>query len=41
MSNWNKHINEFFNDEELMSNIRSGVVLFVALGLGFVMRIIL
>lgn len=31
----NEHINEFFNNDELMSNIRSGIVLFFALGLGF------
>lgn len=34
MSKWNEAINGFFSNEELMSNIRSGIVLTLALGLG-------
>ena len=34
MKDFNDKINEFFNDEELMANIRSSIVLILAIGLG-------
>lgn len=34
MNKWNEKINDFFGNDELMANIRSGVVLLLAIGLG-------